>query len=149
MNLLLWTTHVAEEHFPLFGKLKAAGFDGVEIPLFGGDAAHYRTVRKELDNHGLACTSVTVANPEANPISPDAGLRQKGLDHINRTVARFLETPGYVDVTVDDDEAVRELVGPRGEVGLLGRDDLGLGERGRRCAADRDRVRWSGERADA
>src|SRR4051812_42884275 len=34
MNLLLWTTHVTAEHFPLFAKLKAAGFDGVEIPLF-------------------------------------------------------------------------------------------------------------------
>ena len=34
MNLLLWTTHVTEEHFPLFAKLKQAGFDGVELPLF-------------------------------------------------------------------------------------------------------------------
>ena len=42
MNLLLWTGHVTEEHFPLLGKLKAAGFDGVELPLFGGDAAHYK-----------------------------------------------------------------------------------------------------------
>jgi D-psicose/D-tagatose/L-ribulose 3-epimerase len=82
MNLLLWTTHVAEEHFPLFAKLKAAGFDGVELPLFGGDAAHYKKVRKELDNHGLACTAVTVATPEANPISPDASLRQAGLDRL-------------------------------------------------------------------
>src|SRR5262249_45904402 len=34
MNLLLWATHVTEEHFPLLGKLKKTGFDGVEIPLF-------------------------------------------------------------------------------------------------------------------
>ena len=72
MNLLLWTTHVTAEHFPLLAKLKKAGFDGVEIPLFEGDAAHYKTIRKELDNHGLACTTVTVATPDANPISPDA-----------------------------------------------------------------------------
>ena len=82
MNLLLWTTHVTEEHFPLLAKLKQAGFDGVELPLFEGDAAHYQTVRKELDNHGLGCTTVTVATPEANPISPDAAVRQKGLDRI-------------------------------------------------------------------
>jgi D-psicose/D-tagatose/L-ribulose 3-epimerase len=82
MNLLLWTAHVTSEHFPLFAKLKATGFDGVELPLFTGDAAHYRGVRKELDNLGLGCTTVTVANVEANPISPDAGVRQKGLDHI-------------------------------------------------------------------
>jgi hypothetical protein len=25
MNLLLWTTHVTSEHFPLFGKLEQIG----------------------------------------------------------------------------------------------------------------------------
>ena len=82
MNLLLWTTKVTAEHFPLFANLKQAGFDGAELPLFEGDAAHYRAIRKELDNHGLACTTVTVANPTANPISPDPKLRQAGLDHL-------------------------------------------------------------------
>jgi D-psicose/D-tagatose/L-ribulose 3-epimerase len=86
MNLLLWTTHVTEEHFPLFAKLKATGFDGVELPLFGGDAAHYRTIRKELDNNGLGCTAVTIATPEANPISPNADLRKAGLDRIKWAV---------------------------------------------------------------
>src|SRR5262249_29513104 len=56
MNLLLWTTHVTDEHFPLLAKLKKTGFDGVEVPLFDGDAAHYARVKKELDAHGLACT---------------------------------------------------------------------------------------------
>jgi D-psicose/D-tagatose/L-ribulose 3-epimerase len=82
MNLLLWTAHVTEEHFPLIAKLKQTGFDGVEIPLFQGDAAHYRKVRKELDNLGLRCTTVTVGNPQANPISPDVAVRQKGLDQL-------------------------------------------------------------------
>jgi len=81
-NLLLWTTHVGPEQFPLFGRLKAAGYDGVELPIFEGDAVHYKTVRKALDDHGLRCTAVTVVSPEANPISPDAAIRQKGLDHV-------------------------------------------------------------------
>ncbi len=78
MNLLLWTGHVTSAHFPLLAKLKQTGFDGVELPLFEGDAAHYKTVRKELDNLGLGCTTVTVATPEANPISPDPAVRRKG-----------------------------------------------------------------------
>ncbi len=82
MNLLLWTGHVTEEHFPLLAKLKQTGFDGVELPLFGGDQAHYARIRQELDNLGLGATTVTVCNPEANPISPDPAIRQKGLDHI-------------------------------------------------------------------
>src|SRR5262249_6993299 len=86
MNLLLWTTHVTDEHFPLFANLKATGFDGVELPLSGGDAAHYVRIRKELDNHGLACTAVTIATPDANPISPDVNLRKAGLDRIKWAV---------------------------------------------------------------
>src|SRR5262245_55850527 len=81
MNLLLWTTHVTEAHFPLLAKLKAAGFAGVEIPLFEGDAAHYRRLRQELDRNGLACTAVTICTEANNPISPDAAVRKKGHEH--------------------------------------------------------------------
>jgi D-psicose/D-tagatose/L-ribulose 3-epimerase len=76
MNLLLWTTHVTSEHFPILAKLKQTGYDGVELPLFEGNAAHYQTIAKELKNQGLGCTTVTVAGPDANPISPDAKIRQ-------------------------------------------------------------------------
>jgi D-psicose/D-tagatose/L-ribulose 3-epimerase len=75
MNLLLWTAHVDEPHMPLLGELAAAGFDGVEIPLFEGDAAHYRGIRAELDRVGLACTTATVSSPEANAVSPDPEVR--------------------------------------------------------------------------
>ena len=33
-NLLLWTGHVTDENFAVIEKLKAAGYDGVEIPIF-------------------------------------------------------------------------------------------------------------------
>jgi D-psicose/D-tagatose/L-ribulose 3-epimerase len=79
MNLLLWATHVTAEHFPILGRLKKAGFDGVEVPLFEGDAAHFQMIRKELDNQGLGCTTVTVVGPDANPISPDAAVRQAAV----------------------------------------------------------------------
>jgi D-psicose/D-tagatose/L-ribulose 3-epimerase len=80
MNLLLWTTHVTAEHFPLLAKLKATGFDGVEIPLFEGDAAHYKTIAAELKKNGLGCTAVTCIGPEANPISPDAAIRKAAVE---------------------------------------------------------------------
>src|SRR5262249_7868036 len=53
MNLLLWTGHVTAEHFPLLARLKKAGFDGVEVPLFEGNLAHFKMVGEELDNLGL------------------------------------------------------------------------------------------------
>jgi len=80
MNLLLWTTHVTEQLFPLMAKIKATGFDGVEIPLFEGDASHYKSIAVELKKQGLGCTTVTVVGPDANPISPDAAVRKAAVE---------------------------------------------------------------------
>lgn len=78
MNLLLWSTHVTQEHFPLIAKLKQTGFDGVEIPLFEGDANHYKA--REIKNNGLGCITETCVGPDANPISPDAKVRQEAVE---------------------------------------------------------------------
>jgi D-psicose/D-tagatose/L-ribulose 3-epimerase len=86
MNLLLWTGLVTEEHYPLLGKIKAAGFDGVEVPLFEGDVAHYKKLKTELDKQGLKCTTVTVVNPEHSPISPDAAVRQAAVERLKWAV---------------------------------------------------------------
>jgi D-psicose/D-tagatose/L-ribulose 3-epimerase len=82
MNLLLWTGHVTEEHYPILADIKATGFDGVEIPIFGGDPDHYAKIKKELDRLGLKCTTVTVVGPEHNPISPDAAIRKAAVERL-------------------------------------------------------------------
>jgi D-psicose/D-tagatose/L-ribulose 3-epimerase len=94
MNLLLWTTHVTAEHFPLLAKLKQAGYDGVEIPVFEGDRAHYKAVRRELDNQGLRCTTVSVVNEQANPISPDAAVREAAVERLRWTIDMTAELGG-------------------------------------------------------
>ncbi len=81
-NLLLWTTHVVDAHAPLFERLKATGYDGVEVPLFEGDAAHYANIGKRLSDEGLAVTGVTVMPSGRSSIAPDAALRQGALDHL-------------------------------------------------------------------
>ena len=86
-NMLLWTGHVTEEDFPRLKMLKKAGFDGVEIPLFGGDVAHFEKVGKAIKDNGLGCTSVTVIpDEEHNPISADAKHRKAGLEHLKWAV---------------------------------------------------------------
>ena len=87
MNLLLWATHVTEEHYPYLEKIKSTGFDGVEIPIFGGDDAHYHKLRKKLDELQLQASTVTVATPDANPISPDPAIRKAAVQRL-KTIAR-------------------------------------------------------------
>ena len=82
LNLLLWTAEVNDSHAPLLEQIKDWGYDGAELPLFGGDEAHGRTLGKLCDDAGLARTAVTVCTAEANPISPDAAVRAAALDHL-------------------------------------------------------------------
>jgi D-psicose/D-tagatose/L-ribulose 3-epimerase len=86
MNLLLWSGSITEEHFPVIAKIRAAGFDGVELPLFGGDAKQYKAIKAELDKQGLACSTVTVMTEEANPISPDANVRKAAVERLKWAV---------------------------------------------------------------
>ena len=83
MNMLLWGSHVTKDHFPIFEKIKAAGFDGVELPIFEGDPAHYAIIGKELQRQGLKSTVVTCLGVDANPISADPAIRKAGLDRVN------------------------------------------------------------------
>ena len=48
MNLLLWTSDVSEEHFPLFAQLKEIGYDGVELPVFDLSEEKFTRVGAEL-----------------------------------------------------------------------------------------------------
>jgi D-psicose/D-tagatose/L-ribulose 3-epimerase len=83
INLLLWTPFVTEEHFGILEQLKAAGYDGAEIPLFSGEPDHYQKVGKALKDNGLGCTTCTVMpDEEHNPISADAKHRQGGVDYL-------------------------------------------------------------------
>ena len=82
-NMLLWTTHVTEEHLPILETLKKVGYDGVEIPLFEGKVAHFEKVGKAIRDNGLGCTSVTVIPDEMhNPVSSDAGHRKGAVEYL-------------------------------------------------------------------
>lgn len=88
MNLLLWADTLTPEHDPLLEQLKALGFDGVEIPIFdGSDTKPYERLGKRLKDLGLGATAVTVMTPEANPISPDAGVREAAIIHLDGVLA--------------------------------------------------------------
>lgn len=82
-DMLLWTTHVTEEHLPLLEDLKKIGYDGVEIPVFEGDTAHFEKIGKAVKDNGLGCTSVTVIpDEEHNPISADAQHREGAVQYL-------------------------------------------------------------------
>ena len=86
-NLLLWTIHVTEEHFPIFEELKKAGYDGIELPLFDGDPEHFAKVGQAAKDNGLRTTAVCVMPDEQHDcISSDAAIQEAALGHIKWAV---------------------------------------------------------------
>ncbi len=82
-NMLLWTTHVTDDDLPLLESIKKVGYDGVEIPIFEGDPAHFEKVGQAIKDNGLDCTSVTVIpDEEHNPVSADAANRQASVEYL-------------------------------------------------------------------
>jgi len=86
MNMLLWTSDVTEEHFPLLDNLKAWGFDGVELPVFDMQLDKFQKLGKKLDAVGLGRTAVTVCTDAENPISPDKAIRDAALDRLKKAI---------------------------------------------------------------
>ena len=82
VNMLLWTTQVTREDKERLAFVKQCGFDGVELPLFGGEVAHYREVGSMLDDLGLQRTCSAGLAPEHDPIHEDASVRQAALDRL-------------------------------------------------------------------
>jgi D-psicose/D-tagatose/L-ribulose 3-epimerase len=82
-NMLLWSPHVTEEHFPMFDRLKKAGYDGVELPIFLGTQEVYRKVGQALKDSGLRATAVAlIPDAEHDCTSSDRKVRDAGLAHL-------------------------------------------------------------------
>jgi D-psicose/D-tagatose/L-ribulose 3-epimerase len=82
-NLLLWNTQVTEADLPLLAELKAAGYDGVEVPVFGETPDYWRAMGRRIDDLGLATTVVgIVTDPARNPMGLDEAVHRGGIDHL-------------------------------------------------------------------
>nr|WP_255695970.1 sugar phosphate isomerase/epimerase family protein [Shinella sp. NM-101] len=69
------------QHARQLERLKALGYDAVEVPVFSGKVKHYAALGRLLADIGLTAGAAAVATPEANPVSPDPAVRAKARDH--------------------------------------------------------------------
>ena len=80
MNLLLWGTDIDASLFPVLEQIKAAGYDGVEVPIFDTNPSHWEPWRKKLDELELDRVAVTINGPDHHQISADPAMRYKTLE---------------------------------------------------------------------
>jgi len=91
MNLLLWTSGATEEHLPLISRIKAWGFDGVEMPVFAPDGSPWTKFGSALNDFGLGRTAATALPAGANLISEDSNERTAGVDFLKACIDACVE----------------------------------------------------------
>jgi D-psicose/D-tagatose/L-ribulose 3-epimerase len=82
INMLLWTDLVTEEQYTIIDNLQKTGYDGIEVPIFGGETKDYTKIGKHLKDIGMGVTSLTSLSPEENIVNPDKKIQQAGVDKI-------------------------------------------------------------------
>ena len=84
VNTLIWAGEFGPSEFALLPSIKAAGFDGVEMPLFRPANFDAAGTRKALAASHLECTACAVLVDGLSLISDSAEIRRK-------TIARLKE----------------------------------------------------------
>ena len=86
VNTFIWTSEFTPAHLDLLPRIKAAGFDGVELPV--AQPASFKTaeVRRALETNGLQSTVCSVILQEFNLVGVDADLRRRTQQHVRDVV---------------------------------------------------------------
>src|SRR5215831_4253057 len=81
-NTLIWAMSFGPEHFDLLPRIKEAGLDGVETPIFDPPSYPAAAIRRELAKNQLALTACTVMPRGVSLGDPDPAVRRRGCEHI-------------------------------------------------------------------
>ncbi len=105
VNTFIWADGFNREQIPLLSRIKEAGFDGVEVPLFGPNDLQDSEVRRALVSSGLECTVCSIIPAGLSLVSDDADVRNKTIEHLrgcirtcNEIEARVMGGPLYAPV---------------------------------------------------
>jgi D-psicose/D-tagatose/L-ribulose 3-epimerase len=92
VNLLVWTANFDPSHLPLLPRIRAAGFDGVEVPMYKGRDFAVTALRKGLADTGMECTICSVMVDGLSVISDDMGIRAKAVEQLRENIAATAES---------------------------------------------------------
>jgi D-psicose/D-tagatose/L-ribulose 3-epimerase len=82
VNTFIWTANFDRSNLGLLPGIKAAGFDGVEVPLFNPAQFAAADIRRGLADNGLECTICSILTGGLNMISDDPAVRERTRVHM-------------------------------------------------------------------
>ena len=91
VNTFIWADRFGREQLPLLARIKEAGFDGLEVPLFQPEQYDDKEVKRALAESGLLCTTCSVLPEGLNTISADREIRKRTIAHLKRCIQTTAE----------------------------------------------------------
>ncbi len=82
VNTLIWSGDFDQTLFHLLPGIKAAGFDGIEVPIFHPERFPAADVRRAVADNGLECNACSVFLPGISLVDADPAVRSRAMDHL-------------------------------------------------------------------
>lgn len=90
-NLLLWSSSLSDEMYPIADRLKQIGFDGIEVSMGNPDEKVYAKYGKHLKSIGMEATCSFGLGPDHDPISESSAIREQALQRMKWMIDRANE----------------------------------------------------------
>ena len=91
VSAFAWTAEFDRQHFNLIPEVAAMGFEGFELPMFDPAELAVDEIRRAFEANALECTVCAILPEGINPISPDAAVRRKSVEHLKICVKTAAE----------------------------------------------------------
>lgn len=86
IDMRLWGPATGVAQLPVFERLSALGYDGVEVPLANQGDSTLKLVAVALADLSLVPLANTRLSADANPISPDPAVRRNGVTQLKHRI---------------------------------------------------------------
>lgn len=86
VSLFAWTAAFGPQHLDLLPRIKEMGLDVVEIPMFNPKDLPVAEIRSACERNGLRCTVCAILPQDINPISQNAAVRSKSIQHLAQCI---------------------------------------------------------------
>jgi D-psicose/D-tagatose/L-ribulose 3-epimerase len=105
VNMFIWSANFGPADIGLLPRIKEAGFDGVELPLFHPGAFAATELRRAVEANGLIPIVCSIIPNGLNLVSEAADVRRKTQAHLREVIqkaaevgARLVDGPLYCPV---------------------------------------------------
>lgn len=96
VNTFIWGAVFTAADFHRLPAIKAAGFDGIEMPILEPATWPAADVGRELDRVGLERTACGAVPPGSSLASSDAAERRRAQDHLRACIERCAEVGAHL-----------------------------------------------------